>query len=193
MMLPTDMALLDDAAFLPWVQKYAADEDAFKEDFATAFAKLIALGCPAHVQPDAVTEKAPHTPEKAFRDLAMHGSVEKMEAVVAANPGVDVNSKEPHSDRTAMHKAAIFGHVHVIQYLVAASPGVNVNAQDVMGDTPLHDAANYGHVKVVEALLKAGASRSIVNRDRKLACDLAAANNKDAVAAMLAIPAAMVE
>jgi catalase (peroxidase I) len=70
MMLPTDMALIEDAAFLPWVQKYATDEDAFQQDFATAFAKLIALGCPAHVQPGAVKEPAPHTPEKSFRDLA---------------------------------------------------------------------------------------------------------------------------
>jgi catalase (peroxidase I) len=71
LMLPTDMALIEDPAFLPWVQKYAADGDAFKADFATAFAKLIALGCPAHMQPGAAVEKAPHTPEKAFRDLAV--------------------------------------------------------------------------------------------------------------------------
>jgi catalase (peroxidase I) len=82
MMLPTDMALIEDAAFLPWVQKYAADGDAFQADFATAFAKLIALGCPAHVQPGAaVTEQAPHTPEKAFRDLAVRRSVSMLSCV----------------------------------------------------------------------------------------------------------------
>jgi catalase (peroxidase I) len=203
MMLPTDMALIQDAAFLPWVQKYAADEDAFKQDFAAAFGKLIALGCPAHVQPDAVlTEETvqpvqEHTPEKAFRDLAMHGSVEKMQAVISASTViVDVNSKEPHSDRTALHKAAIFGHVHVIEYLISNQFGndkIDVNALDVMGDTPLHDAAKYGHVASVEALLKAGAVKSIVNNDRKLPCDLAAANGKDAVAVMLAVPFAFRE
>jgi ankyrin repeat protein len=125
----------------------------------------------------------------------MHGSVEKMQAVVAANAagvgtGVDVNAKEPHSDRTAMHKAAIFGHVHVIEYLMELSQSnttssISINAQDVEGDTPLHDAAKYGHVSVVAALLKAGADCTIANHGNKLAADLAQANGKDAVAAML--------
>jgi ankyrin repeat protein len=107
-----------------------------------------------------------------------------MQAVVSANAGVEINSVEPHSDRTAMHKAAIFGHVHVIEYLVEMKCGC-INAQDVEGDTPLHDAAKYGHVKVVQALLQAGADKSIVNHERKLAADLAKANGKDDVAAML--------
>jgi ankyrin repeat protein len=109
-----------------------------------------------------------------------------MQAVVSANAGVDVNAKEPHSDRTAMHKAAIFGHSHVIEYLIESTTmKANINAQDVEGDTPLHDAAKYGHVAVVQALLKAGADQSIVNHERKLAADLAKANGKDAVVAML--------
>eukprot|EP00978_Attheya_sp_CCMP212_P007044 scaffold16432_cov69-Attheya_sp.AAC.2 len=87
-----------------------------------------------------------------------------------------------------MHKAAIFGHSHDIEYLIeSANTKININAQDVEGDTPLHDAAKYGHVKVVEALLKAGADNSIVNHERKLAADLAKANGKDAVAAMLSV------
>jgi len=44
MMLPADMALLDDAAFRPWVEKYAKDEKLFFEHFAAAFAKLMELG-----------------------------------------------------------------------------------------------------------------------------------------------------
>jgi ankyrin repeat protein len=117
-----------------------------------------------------------------------------MQAIVSANAGVNVQAKEPHSDRTAMHKAAIFGHSHVIEYLIkctSTSNDVNkvttclINAQDVEGDTPLHDAAKYGHVQVVQALLKAGADLSIANHNGKLAADLAAANGKDAVAAML--------
>jgi ankyrin repeat protein len=106
-----------------------------------------------------------------------------MQAVISANAGVDVNAKEPHSDRTAMHKAAIFGHSHVIEYLVESSS--MINAQDVEGDTPLHDAAKFGHVKVVEALLKAGADKTILNCQGKLSSDLAMANGKHAVAAML--------
>jgi catalase (peroxidase I) len=51
MMLPTDMCLLEDEIFAKYVKVYASDEKVFFEDFAAAFGKLIALGCPAGVQP----------------------------------------------------------------------------------------------------------------------------------------------
>lgn len=44
MMLPTDMALLSDPAFAPWVKKYAEDKDLFFDHFSKVFAKLIELG-----------------------------------------------------------------------------------------------------------------------------------------------------
>ncbi|GAA6019284.1 hypothetical protein JCM8202_000963 [Rhodotorula sphaerocarpa] len=44
MMLPTDMALIEDEKFLPYVKKYAEDREAFYHDFAEVFAKLIELG-----------------------------------------------------------------------------------------------------------------------------------------------------
>jgi cytochrome c peroxidase len=44
MMLPTDMALLSDAAFAPWVKSYAEDKELFFRDFARVFAKLLELG-----------------------------------------------------------------------------------------------------------------------------------------------------
>lgn len=44
MMLPTDLALVQDKSFAPWVKKYAEDKDVFFKDFADAFAKLIELG-----------------------------------------------------------------------------------------------------------------------------------------------------
>ncbi|KAL1297309.1 hypothetical protein AAFC00_004860 [Neodothiora populina] len=44
MMLPTDLALIHDEAFAPWVKKYAKDKDLFYKDFAAAFAKLLELG-----------------------------------------------------------------------------------------------------------------------------------------------------
>lgn len=46
MMLPSDMAMLFDKKFKVWVEKYAEDEEAFFRDFASAFGKLLALGCP---------------------------------------------------------------------------------------------------------------------------------------------------
>jgi cytochrome c peroxidase len=44
MMLPTDMALKTDPAFLPWVQRYAEDKELFFDHFAKVFAKLLELG-----------------------------------------------------------------------------------------------------------------------------------------------------
>ena len=46
MMLPTDMALVEDKAFRKWVEIYAKDEKRFFEDFAKAFSKLLELGVP---------------------------------------------------------------------------------------------------------------------------------------------------
>ena len=52
MMLPSDIALIKDPIFLQYVQHYAINEKDFFADFSTAFGKLIALGCPAHVNPE---------------------------------------------------------------------------------------------------------------------------------------------
>ncbi|KAF2765878.1 putative heme-binding peroxidase [Teratosphaeria nubilosa] len=44
MMLPTDLALVSDPSFRPWVELYAKDKNRFFEDFSRVFAKLIELG-----------------------------------------------------------------------------------------------------------------------------------------------------
>lgn len=44
MMLPTDMALVQDQKYLPIVKEYANDQDAFFRDFKNAFVKLIENG-----------------------------------------------------------------------------------------------------------------------------------------------------
>eukprot|EP00462_Mataza_sp_D1_P001392 CAMPEP_0175093906 /NCGR_PEP_ID=MMETSP0086_2-20121207/3281_1 /TAXON_ID=136419 /ORGANISM="Unknown Unknown, Strain D1" /LENGTH=293 /DNA_ID=CAMNT_0016366937 /DNA_START=174 /DNA_END=1055 /DNA_ORIENTATION=+ len=46
MMLPTDISLLSDPKFRPWVEKYAADADLFEKDFGAVFQKLTELGVP---------------------------------------------------------------------------------------------------------------------------------------------------
>jgi cytochrome c peroxidase len=46
MMLPSDLALIQDPDFLKYVELYAKDEDQFFKDFANAFAKLLELGVP---------------------------------------------------------------------------------------------------------------------------------------------------
>jgi len=44
MMLPADLALLQDPAFKVWVEVYAKDEAKWHQDFANAFAKMLELG-----------------------------------------------------------------------------------------------------------------------------------------------------
>ena len=44
MMLPSDLALLDDASFKKYVELYAKDEKRFFADFSQAFQKLEELG-----------------------------------------------------------------------------------------------------------------------------------------------------
>ncbi|KAK9843629.1 hypothetical protein WJX81_000152 [Elliptochloris bilobata] len=46
MMLPTDMALIWDKKFKPYVMEYASDEEKFFKDFAAAFSKLLENGVP---------------------------------------------------------------------------------------------------------------------------------------------------
>ncbi|KAI0391834.1 peroxiredoxin [Xylariaceae sp. FL0594] len=56
MMLPTDMCLLSDPKFRPWVEKYADDKDLFFRDFAAVFAKLMELGIRRDAQGNVVNE-----------------------------------------------------------------------------------------------------------------------------------------
>jgi catalase (peroxidase I) len=44
MMLPTDIALLEDTVYRPWVYTYAQNEQLWKSDFGLAFSKLLHLG-----------------------------------------------------------------------------------------------------------------------------------------------------
>jgi len=46
MMLESDLALIKDAKFKKYVEKYAKNQDEFFHDFAVAFAKLLELGVP---------------------------------------------------------------------------------------------------------------------------------------------------
>jgi catalase (peroxidase I) len=45
MMLPTDLALIEDPIFRSYVELYRRDEKRFFADFAKAFKKLTELGC----------------------------------------------------------------------------------------------------------------------------------------------------
>jgi catalase (peroxidase I) len=194
MMLPSDMCLIEDDKFKEYVTLYAQDESKFFHDFANAFGKLIRLGCPALNQTTTPQETGSKevTPEMEFRDLAMHGSIEKMQKLIETHGNViDINAGEMHSRRTALHKASYFGHAHVVQYLLSLPSSstttmIQVNVPDVYGDTPLHDAARFGHTSVVEALLSEGLiDPTMTNHAGQTPLDIATRNGKTAVVELL--------
>ena len=149
---------------------YAVNEKQFFDDFAVAFGKLIALGCPAHCQPGAApTTLAKEVKEdRDFREMAMHGNLIRMKEV-SGTP--DPNSKEYFTDRTPLHKASYFGHDHVIEYLLEC--GANVKMVDVEGDTPLHDACRLGHITSAKLLVAAGAGKDVKNKKGETPIQLA--------------------
>ena len=88
-----------------YVELYAADQPTFFKDFASAFSRLVALGCPDQCQPKP-GDRSPYCPKasEAFRTMAMHGSLEHMREI-ASKSSVDVRSADGDSGRTALHKA----------------------------------------------------------------------------------------
>ncbi|RMZ77891.1 hypothetical protein DV738_g4167, partial [Chaetothyriales sp. CBS 135597] len=56
MMLPTDIALIQDPSFRPWVELYAEHKDIFFDHFAKVFAKLLELGITRDANGNVVNE-----------------------------------------------------------------------------------------------------------------------------------------
>jgi len=183
MMLPTDLALLDDPKMKRIVEEYAKDEAVFFKDFSAAFGKLLALGCPAQCDPNRtpppLSERDKYSAE--FRELAMHGSVLPAKAIAGK---CDVHQLEATSGRSALHKAAFWGHNDMVEFLVKECK-LSPNVRDNYGDTPLNDAAKFGHIKVVKIMLDAGADKTIKNNEGKDAIDLAQEHDKSDVVALL--------
>ena len=102
MMLPTDIAIKTDPSFRVHLERFAVDAEAFNVEFGAAFAKLLALGCPAACQPAeecASGASCPHAKKEAkrsagpaaeFREHAMHGSLEHCEGIVKRNGAASV-------------------------------------------------------------------------------------------------------
>ena len=160
-MLPTDIALIEDPEFRVHVERYAADQDLFFRDFSAAYGKLMCLGCPDVCDP---TRESPADSETAiaseeFRESAMHGSLGLMRRYAET---ADVHEVERHSGRNALHKAAFWGHIDAVRYLTEEVK-LDPNVQDQMGDTALHDAARFGHDEVVQLLLDAGTDLTLEN------------------------------
>jgi len=167
MMLPTDIALIQDTEFKKFVVIFAKDQNVWFTDFANAFGKLLALGCPASCDPSR-SEKQVETKDTKkdgsaeFRELAMHGSVGPAQELVRGGQA-DPHQLESTSGRSALHKAAFWGHTAMTTYLVTEVK-IDLNVQDVYGDTAMHDAAKFGHDGVVRILVTAGANIKLKNK-----------------------------
>lgn len=59
MMLPTDMALIQDKEFKKHVDRYAKDNDVFFQDFRDVLVKLLELGVPFQSKPEDRMELKP--------------------------------------------------------------------------------------------------------------------------------------
>jgi hypothetical protein len=177
MMLPTDLALIQDEKFRPFVEAYAKDQELFFKDFAGDFARLLSLGAPS-VSPPQLSPQQQASAE--FREAAMHGSLGVVQRLAST---ADVHELELSSGRSALHKAAFWGHEGTIDFLINTCK-LNGNVQDINGDTALHDAARFGHLKCVQMLLPVTDS-SLRNKDGKNVMEVAVQYAQDQVVALL--------
>jgi len=177
MMLSTDLALIQDEKFRPFVEMYAKDQDLFFRDFAQDFHRLTSLGTTAPAPPT-VTPKQKASLD--FREAAMHGSLGVVKKLA---PLADVHEQEASSGRTALHKAAFWGHDGSIDFLINTCK-LNANVQDYNGDTALHDAARFGHAKTVELLLPV-TDRNIRNKEGRTALEVAQQYAQDSMVQLL--------
>jgi ankyrin repeat protein len=92
-----------------------------------------------------------------FQDAAAAGDLEKVRALIKANP-TSVNARE--SGTTALHEAARAGHLEIVKLLVGS--GANVNVRDISGLTPLKLAMGHRRLEVVEFLRRNGGVEQVV-------------------------------
>lgn len=77
--------------------------------------------------------------------------------------------------RTPLHFAARIGNIKCIQLLIQY--GANINQQDFDGQTCLHLCARLNHVPAVKYLLSMGINNLILDKNNKMAIDLARLEN----------------
>lgn len=92
--------------------------------------------------------------EAAFFEVVEAGNMEKVRAILRADPG-KINARDASGGDSPLHRAARGGHEDVAEFLLGH--GAEVNARDNEAGTPLHDAAYRGHKGIAESLLAHGA------------------------------------
>lgn len=116
-----------------------------------------------------------------LHEAAKRGNLDWVEECLSNQ--VSVNGLD-RAGSTPLHWAARGGHLHCLLRLLQV-PQVQINVQNKLGDTALHLSAWRGHAETVASLLEHVARTGVVNRDGKMAAQLA---TDPATVALLQIP-----
>lgn len=112
---------------------------------------------------------------------AREGNTEAAQILIGA--GAKVDQADSHMQTPLMY-AAVNGHTDFVQMLL--EKGAKPNLRDATGRTALMLTAAYGdRPDVVSALLKGGADKSLTDKSKRAACDLAASRGHSLCASTL--------
>ena len=84
-----------------------------------------------------------------IHQAAMAGDIEKVKAILAANPEA-IETKGGDTSQTPLHYAVWFGNTALAEFLLTQK--ADVSSKDAWGMTPLHTAVYRGQLKLLELL-----------------------------------------
>ena len=151
MMLPTDIALKTDPEFAKWARAYANDQDLFFDDFAKAYGKLLALGCPEEANPFNKPGIAPPLtplPEAPAASSSSASASSSSSSSASSGGGCPFSGKAKASAK--FRELAMHGSVGPMGKI--ASDADVKEAETYTGRTAFHKAAFWGHVAAIEFL-----------------------------------------
>jgi uncharacterized protein len=113
---------------------------------------------------------------------AYKGYTEIVEKLLEA--GADITAVDPGMKATALHAAAYAGRTEAARVLIAYK--IDIDKQGPYnGYTALHDAIWQNNVETAQVIIEAGARLDIKSKDGQTALELAKANDRKKVIAMI--------
>ena len=120
-------------------------------------------------------ESNPNIQEGSAQKTPLHIAIttghDAVALVLIADSKTDVNSKNIDQE-TPLHHAVSLNKAELTKALLCR-PDIQVNSIDILGDTPLHRAAQRGFTELAKLLLQAGADTQLVNKQHKIAAQVA--------------------